>query len=75
MKTTPNHANDPALVFIFPKDVKRILIHLSTYQGAWLHHRKIKDSLGKRKHQRLTVKEFADWEGLDANLVLQKMAS
>ena len=72
---TSNNPPDPALVFIFPKDVRRVLIHITTYQGAWLHYRAIKDSLGKQSHQKLTVKEFADWEGLDAQLIMQKLAS
>jgi hypothetical protein len=76
MKTTLNHvAHDPALSFVFPKDVKRILTHITTYKGAWLHLQAIKDNLGKQKRQRLTIKEFADWEGIDANLVMQRLSS
>jgi hypothetical protein len=75
MNTANNTPPDPALVFIFPKDVTRVLIHITTYKGAWLHYRAIKDNLGKLSHQKLTVKEFADWEGLDPALVLQKLAS
>ena len=75
MKTITNAVHDPALTFIFAKDIQRVLVHITTYKGAWLHLKGIRDSLGKARHQRLTVKEFADYEGLPPELVMQKIDS
>ena len=72
MKSTAPH---PGTTYIFPKDVIAILTHISSYDGAWAHLRKIKDSLGKKKHQRVTAKEFAEWEGIDVNIVMERIAS
>ncbi len=35
--------------------------------------RLIKDALGKQKHQKITVKEFCDYVGLDENEVKAKI--
>lgn len=66
-----NQPRNPAITFIKPKDVMPILE--MTYHGAYKHLRKIKDSLGKLPRQYLTVKEFAEWEGLDPYEVLHKL--
>ena len=60
---------NPALTFICPKDVNRVLSHITSYMGAYYHLRNIKKCLGKQKHQGVTVKEFAEWEGLDIDAV------
>jgi hypothetical protein len=66
-----NHVPNPAITFIKPKDAMPIL--QLTYHGAYKHLQKIKDSLGKLPRQYLTVKEFAEWEGLDPHVVLQTL--
>lgn len=65
--TTPH----PALTYIFPKDVPRVLFHIKSYAGAYNHLRLVKAALGKAKHQKVTIQEFAEYEGLNADLVLQ----
>lgn len=75
MKTTIKPQANPALVFIFPKDVLRILTHLTTYDGAWCRLKRIKKCLGKERHQHLTIQEFADWEGLNAQDILNVLAA
>jgi anaerobic glycerol-3-phosphate dehydrogenase len=62
---------NPALTFIFPKDIMKVLQHIGSYNGAWKHYSLIKSALGKADHQRITVKEFADYEGFDPLLVMQ----
>jgi hypothetical protein len=75
MKLDNATPQDPALIFLFPKDILRVLTHINTYNGAWKHYQAIKDSLGKQKHQRITVQEFANWEGLSAASILQQLAA
>jgi hypothetical protein len=63
---TPN----PALTFISPADIMRVLTHITSYSGARNRLLRIKAGLGKKKHQGLSVKEFAEWEGLDSGAVM-----
>ena len=51
-------------LFLRPKDLM-ILKDYSTYKTAWQGYRRLKDSLGKKKHQHITLREFADYEGID----------
>lgn len=75
MKNPNNPSANPALVYLFPKDVLRVITHITSYNGAWLRYQRIKKCLGKERHQYLTIQEFADWEGLDAHLVLNALTA
>jgi len=66
---------NPALTFVFAKDIPRVLPHITSYNGAWKHLDNIKKCLGKQTHQRVSVLEFAQWEGLDAQIVLNQLSS
>lgn len=55
---------NPALAFLFPADVRKVLIHIKSYSGSVNHYNIVRDALGKKKHQRITIKEFAEYEGL-----------
>ncbi len=61
---------NPALALITPADVQKVFRHIKSYKGAWFRIQKVKDALGKKKHQGVTVAEFADWEGLDVSIIL-----
>lgn len=45
------------------KDVQ-IIRGYAFYQTAWEHYQTIKESLGKKPKQKLTVKEFCEYEGI-----------
>lgn len=70
MKLESQH---PALTYILPKQVMAIS-GLRSYRGAWARIKKIKECLGKKQHQRLTVQEYAEWEGLDPHLIQQHLS-
>lgn len=66
---------NPALTFIVAKDIQRIFPYTySSYHTAWQKLKRVKECLGKKKHQGLTVKDFANWEGLDPTDILNELA-
>jgi hypothetical protein len=74
MKSENLTAPDPAITFLFPKDIMRVLPHITSYNGAWLHYKLIKDTLGKQKHQRITILEFATYEGFPVSAVVKALS-
>jgi hypothetical protein len=52
---------------IYPKDVQRIT-GKSERSGRRLLQ-KIKEELGKREHQFVTIEEFASFTGIDSDLI------
>ena len=61
-------------LFLRPKDLM-VLKDYSTYNTAWQAYRRLKDCLGKQKHQHITLREFADYEGIDIAEVYQTLDS
>lgn len=62
-------------LFITPKDLMKVFNHIKTYHGAWLHIRSIKKNIGKQAHQVLTMREFAEWHGIDTQIVIEKLSA
>lgn len=58
-----------ARVFISPKDLMPLYGHKS-YKGAWKAYQALKDALGKKQHQRITVTELATYEGISPAEIL-----
>ncbi|MEO5681449.1 MAG: hypothetical protein ABIQ88_02345 [Chitinophagaceae bacterium] len=60
-------------LFLYPPDFLKIYDHLTTYMGAYYRYKAIKKLLGKQKHQFITVKEFADWEGVAVEEIIKRI--
>jgi hypothetical protein len=56
-------------VIIYPKDIQRITGKSERY-GRYLI-RKIKEELNKEDHQMVTIYEFAEYSGIDTELIMQ----
>ena len=57
-------------ILITPKDIQ--IINDCSINTARSEHRTIRDALGI-KHQKLTVKQYADYWGIDLDLVIFKL--
>lgn len=67
MKST---AVPAGLRIITPADIHRIFPHIKSYKGAWDRIKRVKEGLGKKKHQQITVVDLAEWEGLDVSIIM-----
>jgi phosphatidylglycerophosphatase A len=56
-------------VIIYPKDIQRITGKSERY-GRYLI-RKIKEELNKEDHQMVTIDEFAEYSGIDTELIAE----
>ncbi|MEQ8239448.1 MAG: hypothetical protein RIA69_09565 [Cyclobacteriaceae bacterium] len=56
-------------VIIYPKDIQRITGKSERY-GRYLI-RKIKEELNKEDHQMVTIYEFAEYSGIDTELIMR----
>jgi hypothetical protein len=60
-------------LFLYPADLLCIYDHITHYQTALKKYNRIKNMLGKQKHQKLTVKEFADWEMIPEQEIINRI--
>lgn len=59
-------------LIILPEDVPKLLgERCSTMRGVQDHLRRIRKALGKERWQHVTIFEFADYEGFEAEHVIQ----
>lgn len=63
---TPSYKRDK-LIFLRAKDISRIL-GLS-YSGSYRRYKLIQDYFNKQSHQFISMEEFCEYEGLEAETV------
>lgn len=64
----------PGVYFVYYDDLLKFYRHLRSKSGAHAKYAAIKECLGKKKHQHLTVKEFAEWSGIDEEQIILALA-
>lgn len=64
-----------SVIFLYYTDLLKIFPHLTTKAGAHKKYNAIKECLGKKDHQLITVKEFADWQDVPLQDVVQVVKS
>lgn len=64
-----------APVFIKPKDLFLFFIDIRSSNGVSKKYNRMKEVIGKEKHQPITVWEFADYIGLPTDFVLQRLTA
>jgi len=57
-------------IFLTAKDLQKIS-GFKSYASAWRYLQLIKDSIGKKKHQHITLGEFCNYEGIQESEVLK----
>jgi len=62
-------------VFIKPKDLFLFFIDMSSSNGVSKKYNRMREMIGKEKHQPITVWEFAEHIGLPPEFVLQKLTA
>ncbi len=65
MKTTPNRI--PTRVVLYPKDVENITGRRGSTARKLI--RKIRQALGKSKHEFVTIREFSFFTGIEEDLI------
>jgi len=58
-------------IIINTADIQKIYDY--TYKRAWYLLSQVKASLGKEKHQDVTIKEFCQYQGLNEKEVIQSL--
>jgi hypothetical protein len=61
----------PKPIFIYYTDLLKIYPNLTSLSGANARYRALKTKLGKEPHQLITVKEFAQYNGIEEELVIE----
>jgi hypothetical protein len=54
-------------ICIYPKDIQRITGKSERYGRNLIQ--KLRNSLGKKPHQFITIKEFSDYSGIDIEII------
>lgn len=60
-------------IFLYYTDLLKIYPHLTTTAGAHKKYTTLKKCLGKKDHQMITVKEFADWQDVPVEDIVQAL--
>lgn len=59
-------------IFLEPKDIM-IVKGYSNYNTAWTYYRDIRNALGKKKHQKITLHEYAEYEGITLQILKEAL--
>lgn len=60
-----------APLFVYYYDLLKIYNNIRTLAGAHKRYKAIKEALGKKEHQYITLKEFADWNDVPETDVIR----
>lgn len=66
-----NRSIRPRRVLMAPGDLRLFFGHLLGEKGVAKHWATMKAALGKARHQRVTIHEFAEYEGIDIAVVVE----
>jgi len=58
-------------IFITTADIQ--ILTGDSYSSAWRQYRACKDALDKKKHQKVTIKEYADYIGANSQEIIEAL--